>query len=36
MSYFTAVVAKYETMAHRLLNLTKSKGRGLHAVGPIL
>ena len=36
MSYFTVVGVKYETMAHRLLNLTKSKGRGLHAVGPIL
>ena len=41
MSYFTAVVVKYETMAYRLLNLTikkfwNSKGPGLHVVGPIL
>ena len=36
MSYFTSVVVKYETMAYRLLNLTESKGGGLHAVGRIL
>lgn len=36
MSFFTSVVVKYETMAYRLLNPTKSKGGGLHAVGRIL